>query len=329
MNPVRTRDLKKVLEAVHYRPAVSIVLAFDPKMAAKEELSETLKNTCDQVEKSLLRQYPPELALFLLQRLKNIFRQLNFGTHKRSIAIFLSPVFEKLLYLDMEVVPTIIIDDSFEIRDLVACKKIPRQLLLFQLTAQRLNVYLGEPGKYTRILSTPSDLSHPAGTVQLNQTLAQLISSYRLPVFIGGAAPILEVCAALITVPHSIIDFLLLPETEPDTALLDDLFQPYYQNWSSLQQTLVLHRLSAAEEVQRLTIGMSEVWKEAMHHNGKLLVVERDFYFDGFQPHNPYSYVKDAVDDIIEKVLEAGGEVEFVDPGKLTDFGSIALVRFY
>ena len=87
--------------------------------------------------------------------------------------------------------------------------------------------------------------------------------------------------------------------------------------------------MKEAGKSQRLTIGMSEVWKEAMHHNGKLLVVERGFHFDGFQPHNPYSYVKDAVDEIIEKVLESGGDVEFVKEGKLTDQGQIALVRFY
>ncbi|WP_290796962.1 hypothetical protein [Flavihumibacter sp. UBA7668] len=329
MNPVLTPDLQKVLEAVHYRPAVSIVLPFNPKMTAKDELLISLKTTCDQVEKSLLKQYPPELALLLLQRLKGMFQQLNYSTHKRSIAIFISPVFEKLLYLDMDVVSKVIIDDSFEIRDLINCKKISRQFLVLLFQPQQMHILLGEPGKQTRILSTHIEYSNEVALKQADQTLGQMIRAYNLPAFILGASVNLEDFRKVTMNTHTIIDLIPFAGTERDSLEIEKELKPYFDQWSSWQQTAILLRLSAAELAQRLTIGMSEVWKEAMHHNGKLLVVERDFYFDGFQLHNPYSYIKDAVDDIIEKVLEVGGEVEFVDPGKLTDFGKIALVRFY
>lgn len=329
MNPVLTPDLQKVLEAVHYRPAVSIVLPFNPKMTAKEELSASLKSACELVEKSLLKQYPPELALLLLQRLKNIFQQLNYSTHKRSIAIFLSPVFEKQLYLDMDVVPKVIIDESFEIRDLINCKKISRQFLVLLFQPQQMHILLGEPGKQTRILSTHIEYSNEAALKQADLTLGQLIRAYNLPTFILGKSTILETFRSLTINSDSIIDFIPFSGSERDSPDIEKKLKPYFDQWANWQQQRALLHLSAAETTQRLTIGMSEVWKEAMHHNGKLLVVERDFYFDGFQPHNPYSYIKDAVDDIIEKVLEAGGEVEFVEPGKLTDFGKIALIRFY
>jgi hypothetical protein len=45
------------------------------------------------------------------------------------------------------------------------------------------------------------------------------------------------------------------------------------------------------------------------------------------EPYRRFSYVKDAVDDAIEKVLENGGDVEFVDKGLLGDFQRIALVH--
>jgi hypothetical protein len=35
------------------------------------------------------------------------------------------------------------------------------------------------------------------------------------------------------------------------------------------------------------------------------------------------------VDDVIEKVLENGGDVEFVDEGVLKDYHHIALILFY
>jgi hypothetical protein len=329
MIPALTPDLRKVLEAVHYRPAVSIVLPFDPKMTAKDSLSASLKSTCDQVEKSLLKQYPAELALLLLQRLRNLLNQLNYSTHKKSIALFLSPVFEKLLYLDMDVTPKIIIDDSFEIRDLIDCKIISRQFLVLLLQSQHMHILLGEPGKQQRILSAPIEYSLSASIQQVNQTLDQLMRAYQLPAFVLGENKMIEIFNQSINCTGTIIDSIPFAGTEKDTDQIDQVLKPYLEQWSSLKEVAVLQRLKEAGKSQRLTIGMSEVWKEAMHHNGKLLVVERGFHFDGFQPHNPYSYVKDAVDEIIEKVLESGGDVEFVKEGQLSDQGQIALIRFY
>jgi hypothetical protein len=47
------------------------------------------------------------------------------------------------------------------------------------------------------------------------------------------------------------------------------------------------------------------------------------------EPYNKYSCIKDAVDDVIEKVLQHGGDVEFVDEGMLKDYGHIVLVQYY
>ena len=47
------------------------------------------------------------------------------------------------------------------------------------------------------------------------------------------------------------------------------------------------------------------------------------------EPYNKFSYIKDAVDDVIEKVLETGGDVEFVDAAVLNDYQHIALLQYY
>ncbi|MEI8059611.1 MAG: hypothetical protein WCG67_05590 [Ferruginibacter sp.] len=47
------------------------------------------------------------------------------------------------------------------------------------------------------------------------------------------------------------------------------------------------------------------------------------------EPYNKFSYIKDAVDDVMEKVLENGVDVEFVDDGVLKDYHRIALIKYY
>ena len=45
--------------------------------------------------------------------------------------------------------------------------------------------------------------------------------------------------------------------------------------------------------------------------------------------YNRFSYIKDAVDDVMEKVLEFGGDVEFVDEGILDAYAHIVLINYY
>jgi hypothetical protein len=44
---------------------------------------------------------------------------------------------------------------------------------------------------------------------------------------------------------------------------------------------------------------------------------------------NKFSCIRDAVDDVIEKVLENGGDVEFADKDLLKDYQQIALIKYY
>jgi len=54
-----------------------------------------------------------------------------------------------------------------------------------------------------------------------------------------------------------------------------------------------------------------------------------EIIYKATEPFNKFSYIKDAVDDVIEKVLENGGDVEFVDEGLLKDYHHIALILFF
>ena len=100
-------------------PAVSIILPFDPKMVPKSEVELRLKVSLQKVEKELLSNYSGEQALPVIKKLHRMIKSLNYNTHKKSIAIFATPRAEKVFYLDILVEEKIVIDESFEIRDLV------------------------------------------------------------------------------------------------------------------------------------------------------------------------------------------------------------------
>src|SRR6185295_8284129 len=100
MLPVFTQEEQQVLNVLKYQPAVSIILPFEPKMSIKAELEHALKLACQQVEKELRASYPDEQAMPVLEKLRTLIRNLDYSTYKKSIALFVSPLLEKVLYLD-------------------------------------------------------------------------------------------------------------------------------------------------------------------------------------------------------------------------------------
>jgi len=86
--------------------------------------------------------------------------------------------------------------------------------------------------------------------------------------------------------------------------------------------------------------GIEEVWKATQLGKGLLLLVEKDFSMPGFikendlrlykrPPEGEHKIVTDAVDDVMEKVLELKGNVTMVENGKLEDHGRIAMILRY
>jgi hypothetical protein len=78
-----------------------------------------------------------------------------------------------------------------------------------------------------------------------------------------------------------------------------------------------------------------------MSGKGNVLVVEKDLSIPGFTaeddpyhlrlqpPTGQHRILTDAVDDLIELVLEKNGEVRFVGNGMLARFNGIAMINRY
>ena len=365
MNKVMTTELREVMEAVHYRPAVSIILPFEPKMNLKTELTHSLKTAVDKVELELKQNYPDEMAGLVLRKLRTIIRNLNFDTHKKSIAIYVSPVFEKVIYLDIAVEEKIIVDESFEIRDLVYSKKQMHKYLVLLLSGKESRIFLGNANDFVRIVSdTPesiyayindapervtnfSDISERKEIMmdkfllQIDNSLDTILNAYKLPLFILGPERITGHFNKLTRHSGSVIEYIHGNYEESTIPELKNLLQPHIADWKKVKQKELLNQLDEAAGKKKLAAGMKEVWREAMNRKGRLLVVEKNYMYPAEHgsreeiinkaegTYNEFSYIKDAVDDVMEKVLENGGDVEFVDENMLKDYDRIALIQYY
>ena len=105
-----------------------------------------------------------------------------------------------------------------------------------------------------------------------------------------------------------------------------------------MKEKYLLNQLWVAHRNDRLATGMQDVRDKVMKGRGKLLLVEECFpspencgdgdgaLYRAIGHYSKYSYVQDAVDEVIEKLLERGGEIEIVKDGLLRECEHIALI---
>ncbi|HEX5025489.1 MAG TPA: hypothetical protein VFV68_09455, partial [Agriterribacter sp.] len=251
MKPTVTPEIKEIMEAVHYRPAVSMIMPFDPGRSSKTQLHHSLETAADKVERELLENYPAELKMLVMQKIRAIIKNLNFDTHQKSIAIYASPVFEKVLYLDIPVEERIIIDESFEIRDLVYGKKQIHKYLLLHISGKQSSLYLGNSETFIKIVSdspdsaqayvndAPERVANFSDTQQRKQidiekflrhtdnALDLILHAYHLPLFVMGAEKVLGHFKKITKHNSSIIEYIHGNYEEATLSQLNDVVGPF------------------------------------------------------------------------------------------------------
>jgi len=360
-----TKEFSAVLRSQNHLPCISIIMPFEPKMSLKTELDYKLKLAADKVKTDLLAEYAPEKALPLLKKLQLVIRELNYNTHKKTIAIFVSPLIEKVYYLDIPIEEKIIIDSSFEIRDLVYSKKQIHKYLLVELSSKSTKIYLGNGSHFVEVISNaaeniaaykrdlPEKVANTSDNNKIKEQLLDkflkhtdnglslLLQAYQLPLFVMGAEKTIGHFKKITSNAKHVIEYIHGNFEHKTEEELYEIMAPFVADWKKVIQADLLNQVAQAINLHKISIGFNEVWETASHKRGKLLIVEKNFIYPAVEGSfsntigrqdkllkNAF-YIKDAVDDLIEKVLANGGDVEFVDEYLLKQYNSIVLIEQY
>jgi hypothetical protein len=361
MNTLNVQVTNQGNVQAHLFPAVSMILPFNPKMSSRKNIMSTLRIALTEIEDKLHSQFPEEMSTLVLQKLQCMIGKLDFSTHSLSIAIFISPVFEKLLYLDFPVENRIITGHSFDIRDLVYSKKDTHEYLALELGREECRLYMGAPNSLVRILAnTPhnagiyhSFTSSEAGDWFLkpldkrtenyldynDKILDIILAAYPLPLFVLGNATITSYFKGLTKHAASVISYAEEDYENADEELLSNTLQPLVADWGKVKEKRILNQLERAARSQQVTGGLNNVWQQAINRGGRLLVFEKDYPYDNedkstnkiiddaINPYNSFSCIKGQLDEAINRVLENRGDVEFVDKDVLASYDHVALVK--
>ncbi|MEO5565010.1 MAG: hypothetical protein ABIR18_16305 [Chitinophagaceae bacterium] len=361
MNPA-IAPVREVVESIHYRPSVSIIMPFEPQMHAKAELTQRLTSIANKVEEQIKTNYSDEIAVLVVEKLRTAIKNLNFNNFKKSIAIYISPVFEKVLYLDIPLQEKVIVNGSFKARDLLSAKEVLRRYLVLVVTGTSSKVYLGNSSSLIKVKANVPDhisafendppervgnFSDPAHRKEVllkkflhatDDGLKLLLHAYPLPVFVIGSKKVIGYFNALTKNEKNIAGYIHGSYEDATETQINELLIPYLNDWPRVKTNDLFRQIENAKDAEKLASGIRNVWKQAVQHKGRLLILEKSFTGPSQQitsepviympkvRYTRYSNIKDAVDEIIERVLESGGDVEFVDDGSLNDHQHICLI---
>lgn len=359
-----TTEELEAIKVVKYRPAVSLILSFEPN-TLKEEMQHKLKIAEDNVKRQLLENYPERICIPVLQKLQTAISSINFNSLKKSIVIFVSPIFSKTFHLEVQVEDKIIIDESFEIRDLVYARQESLKYLVLLITGRQAKAFIGNndnlikvklnlPGN-TEAYDTDSpervqnfpDPSKRKEKLQekflrhVDNALTDILKTNKLPVFLMGVERLEGHFKRISVNANSIIKTVHGNYEDTSLAEIKNVLKPFIAAWKLETNRAILAEVEQAFSAKKLDTGIEAVWESVNEKNGRLLMVEKNFiypadlsadkkYISKHEADNDsLTYLKDAVDEIIEKVILFDGEIRFVDEGLLSDYGRIALIRHY
>ena len=347
-----SQDVQEVMEAVHYRPSITLLVPCKARIGMKEEMQQYLKLEADKIRKQLSAEYPADVVSLVMKKMNSLFAGIEYDEQKKSIAFFVSPVFSKLFYLDVPVEEKLIIDEMFEIRDLVYSRKRLGKYLLLVLGAKELAVYLIDAVNWVKILvDTDQSLSSAADTPHdkvanfsdnnsmgekeiqkflhyADRVLKTVLDTHQLPLLVMGDDKIIGYFRKITRYAENIVEYIHGDHLHDTVPHLQKIIQPYLRNRDRVLQQQVYMQLEDAASRDKLVTGIKNVWQEAKQKNAKLLVVERNYMYyaevggTGLQE-------RDKVDEVIRYVQECGGDVAFVDQDVLSECHHIALIRYH
>jgi hypothetical protein len=357
---------KELIEKKEF-PAVSIILPTHPKYPDYKLDQAHMQEVIQKVETRLRKQYSPEQSAAIVEKLTGAASRIDFSKLSEGLAIYISPNVEKVIHLPFPVSSEkVIVDESFEVRDLIQLMKSCRNCLLVVVSQNKVRTYLGFECQLSPVtfLDMPENVNDVTNEHSLpgwdyfdskswdeknlhnylhfiNKAIEKELNHRKLDVIMIGDRKLLGYFRKQTTIENKIIGYV---EGNYDRASIDELetvIQPVLAKETRKEEEYAMRLLSEAIDKDNYAVGISQVWRAAAEGRGRLLIVEKDYRqpatygADSYTIHldtessNPWNIVADAVDDIMQKVLINKGDIVFVENGKLTDYQKIVLINRY
>ncbi|MCC7232611.1 MAG: hypothetical protein IT242_06675 [Bacteroidia bacterium] len=347
-------------------PAISILVPTHPPDTSRRIDREKLASLVTKAEEMIRKSWSKATSDRLIAKLHHAVNGINLKQLDKGLAVYVSGTIHKVIHLPFEVSEKVIVDESYEVRDLLYAAKLNTTLMSVVISQNRLITYYSFGHKFFR-MDFPG---MPDGTVDamiennfnhrdhsdanardekalhsylrfIDNVLSRELKACPVPVVIFADRKLIGYFRKSTKNAKNIIGYVDGNFERSAPEELSASLQPVVRQWKAKELEKSLRVLDQAVNDNLYSAGITEVWRAAAEGRGRILFVERDYRIkarygnDAYtilpddQPGSVRNRIEDAVDDIIEMVLRNGGEVVFTDNGRLESYMHIALVNRY
>ncbi|MCS6906092.1 MAG: hypothetical protein RML72_09795 [Bacteroidia bacterium] len=350
------------IQSIRKYPSVSILLGLFTSPTENQRNILNLKNLIKQAEERLLKEFSKREVEKIIDRLHSIAERIQSRLHYQAgLAIFVNDEQEFIIDLPFSVKQRVIIDHTFATRDLILGMNRSIRYYVMTLSAKEVHLYTA----YRNILNEvqengfPFHLSLEVIDVQrqftidkevqvkefynnLDKAFNQLYNQQPLGLILVGAAKNISYYKEVANNPRAIVATIDGNYEHASIHELGNIVWNQVKELLSQQRNEVLVELEAAIKAQKYVSGIEQVWRLAKEGRGRLLLAEEDYSASAKIIHDNGSefleivddptlpgVIDDLVDEVAEMVMLAGGQVVFVDNGKLKEHQGVALILRY
>jgi hypothetical protein len=348
------------LQAHREYPSVSILAPTHRTAPSNKQDPIRVKNLVRKAIDRLHGEFKKREVAPVVKNLQQVVRGVDWEHTLDGLALFAGRERSAAVGLPFRVKPRAVIDETFATRDLVyAFNRAPpyRALVLSHKPA----LYDGWTTVLEEHRAGPFPMAHrgPGGAAKLpggqginpsavrdeahrqffrsvDEALGALQKANPLPVVVVGVERNLAFYREVTRQPEAIIGMLAGNHDQTSPAALGKLVWPVFESGSTLRRTEALVQLDEAVSAHRYASGIDQVWRAAVGARCRILLVEKEFKYpadlsaegDRLLPYTGRgaASLDDAVDAVIERVIDAGGEVFFYPSGDLDVHQRIAAV---
>ncbi len=360
-NPVF--EVNQLLSEKNIFPSVSIIFPMDLSQAQYNYNKDKLKLVVKRVQKYLAKEFPATISKPLIVKLIKVYNEVDFKVLSKGLAIYISQNHEKLFRFSFTVKEKVIIDKSFQIRDLLFAAKYNIEYFILLISSNENKLFRGFDKSFKEIdfVDAPKNIkewkidlhtkvgnfsdAHSINDITLekylrdiDRSLSNILRVNALPIVIACVGEIADKYKKISKNSDLVLGYI---EGNFEHASVSEIVNktiPVLEEKSIKEQEKYLDLLMDAIGMNTFASGITDVWKASMENRSRILLVEKNYSCPAkfgiskftlitkdVDANDIYS-IKDAVDDLIEIVLKRGGDVVFVEDDTLIEHNHIALI---
>jgi hypothetical protein len=341
-------------------PSVSILAPTHRTAPLNRQDPIRMKNLIRNAIGRLHAEFKKREVAAVVKNLQQLVREVDWEHTLEGLALFASRERSIAVSLPFRVKPRAIIDETFATRDLIYSfnRASPYRVLVLSQEPRLYDAWtavLDEhkakpfpmvhrgPGGASKLPggqginpSAVRDEAHRKFFRSVDEAVDALQKVNPLPLVVVGVERNLAFYREVTGQSGAIVTMVAGNHDQTSPSALGKLVWPLFQSGMTLRRTDALVQLDEAVSAHRHASGIDQVWRAAVGAKCRTLLVEKTFEYPadvsaGGDRLLPYTgqgalALDDAVDEVVGRVIDSGGEAFFYDSGALEVHQKIAAV---